>query len=351
MSELDSVSAGLLRHSARALAGFAASTLFESRLELKNLNEPDAFRRWHNLLTQCVEELAASFEANRPRWFLEHVEWMQSLLAARGVPPELVQAALSGLQSVLADRLPPGTAETASFACEEAIRELTRNPTPSTPRPTDGSTDRLAKQYLLSLLEGDRTTATRLVTAAVDDGASVATVCREVLFPSLREVGQMWHDGETNIAEEHFVTATTKAILSRLRDYLPGTEPRGKTLLAASVAGNRHDIGIHAIGEFFESDGWRVIVLGADVPIVDLVEAVAFYEVDLLALSASLRTQIAELKHTIEAVRQSERGSKVKILVGGYAFEGDPNLAVELGADGYAVGPEDAVAVGNSLMS
>ena len=52
----------------------------------------------------------------------------------------------------------------------------------------------------------------------------------------------------------------------------------------------------------------------------DLVQAIDFYRADLLCLSVSLRSQLATLKQTIEAVRHSERGRVVKILVGGRAL-------------------------------
>ena len=99
----------------------------------------------------------------------------------------------------------------------------------------------------------------------------------------------------------------------------------------------------------FERD-WRVIQLGSDVPIRDLFQAVGFYQADLLGLSVSLRTQLATLKQTIEAVRRSESGRVVKILVGGRALAGASDLAAEFGADAYAADPSQAVALGNALV-
>ena len=106
----------------------------------------------------------------------------------------------------------------------------------------------------------------------------------------------MWLTGEINVAEEHFASHTTKMVLAQLLSRAPLQPPRGKTLLAAAVAGNRHDIGLYVVADFFEMAGWRTIQLGADVPIVDLVQAVECFEVDLLALSASLNVQLATVK-------------------------------------------------------
>jgi methanogenic corrinoid protein MtbC1 len=116
------------------------------------------------------------------------------------------------------------------------------------------------------------------------------------------------------------------------------------------VAGNRHDIGLCAVADFFEMAGWRTIQLGADVPIGDLVQAVDCFEVDLVALSASLNVQLETVRSTIQAVRSGARGKEVRILAGGLAFAEARHLALEMGADAYAANPDEAVRSGCRLV-
>ena len=160
----------------------------------------------------------------------------------------------------------------------------------------------------------------------------------------------MWQTNEINVAEEHFATSTTKAILAQLRLRAPMQERNGKTLLAAAVMGNQHDVGLQVVADFFEMDGWRVIQLGSDMPVPDLAQAVEFYQPDLLALSVSLHTQLVTLTETIQAVRRGQRGAVVKILVGGPAFAEATDLAQQCGADGYAADPNAAVAWGKAMV-
>ena len=160
----------------------------------------------------------------------------------------------------------------------------------------------------------------------------------------------MWLAGETNVAEEHFVTAITKMVLAQVQASAARQPDKGKTLLVAAVATDQHDLGVQVVADFFERDGWRVVCLGADMPIADLVQAVEFYQPDLLALSATLPTQLPTLRATIVAVRRTPQGATVRILVGGQAFDQAAGLATELGADGYAADPEQAVCLGNSLV-
>ena len=160
----------------------------------------------------------------------------------------------------------------------------------------------------------------------------------------------MWLTGEINVAEEHFASQTTKTVMGQLLSRAQPRPPNGKTVLAAAVAGNQHDIGLCAVADFFEMAGWRTIQLGADVPIGDLVQAVECFDVDLLALSASLNVQLETVKSTIRAVRSGPRGGEVKILVGGLAFADGGSLATEMGADGCASDPDEAVRLGCQLV-
>jgi methanogenic corrinoid protein MtbC1 len=205
-------------------------------------------------------------------------------------------------------------------------------------------------KYLLALFQGDRQRATRVILDALDEGHSVKDLCLHVLLPAQSEVGRMWHADEINVAEEHFVSATTKTLMAQLMSRAEFRPSNGKTILAAGVAGNHVDIGLQAVADFFELDGWRAIHLGADVPTCDIVQAVEYFEADLVGLSASQSTQLETVRQTINAVRSAERGDHLKIIVGGFAFAGSEHLAPQLGADGYAPDPAAAVELGRHLV-
>ena len=160
----------------------------------------------------------------------------------------------------------------------------------------------------------------------------------------------MWLANEINVVEEHFASQTAKMVMAQM---LPraGLQPaNGKTMIAAAVAGNQHDIGLQAVADFFEMDGWRTVLLGANVPARDLVQAVDCFAADLLGISVSQTTQIEAVKTTIQAVRDGVQAVEVKILLGGRAFTDPEDLPNELGADGYAADAAGAVTLGRQLL-
>ena len=121
-----------------------------------------------------------------------------------------------------------------------------------------------------------------------------------------------------------------------------------RTVLAASVQGNAHDIGLRAAADLFKLAGWHSIFLGADTPAAEIARAAEFYDTKLILLSATLTTQLKTLAAAIRKVREVASGAK--ILVGGLALEGAPDLWKQLGADAYAADIASAVAVGSRLI-
>lgn len=348
---MNQTSAVMVLHSAKALAGYAASQLLESRPELREGPEPLAFRTWQDLFIQCLEELAAAIATNRPQLFVQHVQWLQRLLAARKVDEDALKLGLGSLANVLGAELPEEVASVPAGVCKEAIQSLEQGAEfPAQPLAADSVYGRLAAGYLLALLEGDRARAIRLILDAFEAGHSLRDLYVRVLSPAQEEAGRMWQDMEINIAEEHFATATTRSVMAQLRGLAAVQPANGKSLVASAVAGNQHDIGLQVVADLFEMDGWRVIQLGSDVPIPDLVQAVGFYQADLLGLSVCLSAQLTTLRQTIESVRRSAQGAHVKILVGGRGLLEANDLAAEFGADGYAADPIEAVVLGNALV-
>ena len=351
MSQDTEFLARVLRTGSRAYAAYAANDLLGSTPDAKVGFGADPLSVWQNWMAVRVEELAAAVAAGQPKLFTTQVHWGKAVLAARGVSVEHFRSGLTGLKRVLAHELPDRVRALAAQYLDESLDAFDEQPEdvrtrilPDTPH------GRLASTYLLALLEGDRRRASRTVLDAVEQPERVGDIYLHVLLPAQTELGRMWMTGEINVAEEHFASHTTKMVMGQLLSRAKCRPHNGKTVLAAAVAGNRHDIGLYAVADFFDMAGWRTIQLGADVPINDLAQAVECFDADLVALSASLSIQFETAKSTIEAIRSGPRGDVVKILVGGLAFAESRNLAVEMRADGYASAPDEAVRLGSDLV-
>jgi len=340
MSDSHQLAASIIRHGARALAGYAVQELLTVMPTAAQGFGDDPFVRWQQWLVARLEELGAALALGRPRLFQTQVQWGRTALEARRLSPQAFRASLEVLAGVLHAELPPAAGAVAADYIQQALDAFdTAPPAASDWLTSDTPHARLASAYLLATLDGDARRAGRVILDAARDGHCVTDLYLRVLIPAQEEVGRLWLANELSIAEEHFATVTARRVMAQLSLLAPHGPLLGKTVLAAGVAGNQHDLGLLVVGDFLEMDGWGVIQLGADVPISSILEAIECFHVDLLALSAAMGPHLQTLRETITAVRRSPPGGKLKTLVGGQALNSSPDLARELGADGFADDP------------
>lgn len=342
--------ATVLQRGGSAFAGFAAAEMLETRREAAG-SRSDTLGPWKSWLDARVEELAAAVSAGKPELFAEQVRWSASLFAARSVPVEAMERALASLRRVLATELPESARSLADEYLSSAVSALAESPaTDTTGLAADTDEGRLATSYLLALLEGNRQRAISIVHEAASEGWNIADLYSSVLAPAQREIGRMWLEDEINVADEHLSTSTTKMVMSQLRRYEQTHPSNGKTVVAAAVPDNQHDVGLQMVADIFEMHGWRTIPLGANVPIRDLVQATEAFQADLLLISAALSKHLDAVHNTIRAIRQHDSTKNTKVLVGGMAFAGVTDLAEQYGADGYAADATEALQLGSQLV-
>ncbi len=334
------------------LGANAAKELLRRRPELGAMFRPQPEKKWSENLATRALDLSAALDAGRPELFARQVAWSGAAFAARGVPIEALRASVEVLRDTTLDAVPEEDRDLVRACFEAGLATLAtaHPPAPSELR-TDSVQGRIAAEYMLAVLEGDRVRAARAVREAVRSGRiSFQDAYLEVLVPVQRELGRMWHMNEIGVAEEHFATATTQMVMSQLLAEAPRAPFDGRVMIGASVEGNAHDVGVRIVSDLFEVAGWRAIYLGPGVPVSDLVQAAEDFRADLIALSASLVTHVRGVEEAVRGVRGRGLRPTPKIIVGGRAFEGCPDLATECGADAHASSPLEAVAMGERLV-
>ena len=118
------------------------------------------------------------------------------------------------------------------------------------------------------------------------------------------------------------------------------TQVKGKIVIG-TVQGDIHDIGKNIVITILRASGFDVEDLGVDVPSKKFLEAIKQPKVKILGLSALLTVAVDSVKEVIKLLEEQNLRSKIKIIVGGSAF--NENVAKNLGVDAYGKDPMEAV--------
>ncbi|MCB9898486.1 MAG: cobalamin B12-binding domain-containing protein [Planctomycetes bacterium] len=311
----------------------------------------DAFQSWRQHLAGRLADLSLALAENRGEWFAEQVGWAKVAFRSRGAPESDLLLSLRALRDVLASELPSGVGEASVTCLDDVITRFDRLGTSETPGlSTESGAGRLASQYVLALLEGDRRRACDLVLDAVRAGdITPQDAIVHVGLSAQRELGRMWHLDEVTIAEEHFVSATTVRLMEQVLGLATCAPSNGKTVLAAALDNDVHDIGLRAVTDLFELDGWRVIFLGAQMPVEDLLWASDAFKPDLVVLSATLGTHVRSVAEAIAQLRL-RRADPPPVLVGGTAFLSEREAEDLVGADAVVMSAGEALPVARRLV-
>jgi DNA-binding transcriptional MerR regulator/methylmalonyl-CoA mutase cobalamin-binding subunit len=169
----------------------------------------------------------------------------------------------------------------------------------------------------------------------------VETTFLHVIRPALVEIGERWHRAEVTATVEHFATEfVTRKLAGLIGMYDSRHAPW--TVVIGCAANERHEVGALLLALFMVRQGWRVLYLGADVPIADLLSTVRRVQPDMVCLSAMGAEAAANIAQVGNALHELEEPRPI-FAFGGQIF----NLVPELRASvpGVFLGEDAAQAV------
>ncbi|WP_422658665.1 cobalamin B12-binding domain-containing protein [Paenibacillus sp. EC2-1] len=293
--------------------------------------------------------LAESVLVNSSTLFIHYVSWLKVLLAGYKVSDEDVRVNLETIREAIVEKFEHPDKSLVLKHLELAMNEPA-SPTPSFIKP-DSPLAAEAEAYLKALLDGERRQAVAIVHQLMDEGVPVKALYKHIFQATQYEIGRLWHNKTLTVAQEHYCTAVTQSIISSLYPHWIGKGHKGLRMIAACVGSEMHEIGLRMVADTFEMEGWDTYYLGANVPDQSIVQAIVEYKADLIAISATMTYHVHLVRELIMKIKAEPSACSVKIMVGGFPFNLDPNLWQEVGADGYAPDAETTVSLAEELVT
>lgn len=172
-----------------------------------------------------------------------------------------------------------------------------------------------------------------------------------VLTEVMTQVGDRYEQGELWLPDLVGAADAMKSATPILEEEIDRRAIQKETpgvVVAGTVLGDVHNIGITMVCTLLTASGFDVHMLGTDVRSEQFVEAVNQYNPDILAMSALLTTTALEQKKVIEVLNKEGIRNQVKVMVGGGAVTAD--FAKSIGADGYDPTAPGAVKLAKKLV-
>jgi MerR family transcriptional regulator, light-induced transcriptional regulator len=190
------------------------------------------------------------------------------------------------------------------------------------------------------------------VDAFIVKGASVETICLDLLAPAARRLGEMWEEDECD-----FLDVTMG--LWRLQEVMREVAARSPADLAglalpysalfSPMPGDHHNFGTLMIEEVFARGGWRSEAL-VKPERRELLDRLARQPFDLIGLTLGRDCPSAALANLIKAVRNVSANPHIIVLVGGRMINENPRIAADVGADGTGADALAALELADSLV-
>ena len=185
-----------------------------------------------------------------------------------------------------------------------------------------GSTLGLRRDFLRTVLAGDPEAADRVLRAAMDRGLTAAEIDTELIAPALFVVGEKWAAGEITVADEHLASEIVLRVLALQRAVREARRRRRhRRVLLLAPEGERHVIGLNMACDLLYAAGYDTLMLGADVPLADIVPAAVRHAPDVIAFSATLDETNERLDAAIDHLHMSRHGAGIVLGGAAVSFE------------------------------
>jgi methanogenic corrinoid protein MtbC1 len=123
----------------------------------------------------------------------------------------------------------------------------------------------------------------------------------DTVAPLTVQIGFAWQQGRLQVFEEHLFTESTARVLRQAIATVPGgSEPR---VLLTTLPKEPHEMGLLMVEAVLSLEGAQCISLGTQMPLMEIVDAVAAHQIDVVALSFSAAFPARQTRALLEQLR------------------------------------------------
>lgn len=139
----------------------------------------------------------------------------------------------------------------------------------------------------------------------------------QLVTPLLVTIGERWRSGHLRPAHEHVAVAVIKQVLGWILERARGAAT-GRTLVAGTLSGERHELGAMLAATAAALEGWRVVFTGEDLPAEEIALTARRVEAHAVGISVVTPLDWEGLTEQLHALLE-ELPPGVAVVLGGSA--------------------------------
>lgn len=216
--------------------------------------------------------------------------------------------------------------------------------------PAVGDVEDYALRYREMMVNHRCDEGVEMLTEVLKAGVPLDVLYDRVLIPLLRHTGDLWEKGIIDVAREHTISEAVERTAGVLAYLSPRAEPIHARCICASAGPEKHSLSTRMVADLLTVAGWETWFPGVQTPTRDILGLCASTRADLLVLSATLDSHIDAVEGIITSLRSEPYLDSCAILVGGSAFNRNPEAWKAVGADAFAPTITTAVTEAQRLL-
>ena len=179
--------------------------------------------------------------------------------------------------------------------------------------------EEILKECIESIVDYD---AKKLESILLNTSAKLTqpVLIEEIIIPLVYNIGDMWHNGDIRVANEHLASSVIRSFLFNLLESY-SLNDSAPILVSTTPRGQEHELGALIAGVVAASLGWKVVYLGANLPAEEIASVVSYLNAKVVAISLvypsddpSLHKELIKLKQILP--------SGVSMIAGGRVVDG-----------------------------
>lgn len=208
----------------------------------------------------------------------------------------------------------------------------------------------LLTRYMNPLLRGERRECRQIVMDAINRGVQPRDLYRDLLWPAMERVEQMYRDDRINAVEEHMATRINRTVADHLQSRMERNPMQDRKIVITCASGEAEEFTAQMCADLFEADGWDVYLIGGGLPHDEIVSLVGRLQPHTLMIVGSKPTDAPNVRALIDYMREISACPAMNIMVSGGVFNRAAGLWREVRADFFAETAIEALGVAKQAL-